>query len=142
MAQNTIFIPFVGLMLLTFIVWIYMYYLRLSYMYKNRIKPEALATSQGLLKTVPEKTNLPAENLSNLFELPVLFYALCVYLYLAQQVDSIYIVLAWCFLVFRVCHSVIHCTYNNVKQRFSVYILASVSMWAMLILVVYDFFTL
>jgi hypothetical protein len=133
MEQNAIFMPFLGMMLLTLAVWIYMYYLRLSFIVRNRLDPQALASNRNVAQNIPEKTNLPAENLANLFELPVIFYALSVYLYVAQQVDTIYIVQAWLFMALRVCHSLIHCTYNHVTQRFSVYILASVALWTMLI---------
>lgn len=133
MELDSIFMPFVGMMLLTLVVWLYMYFLRLSFIFRNRIAPQTLATVQELRSTIPEKINLPAENLANLAELPVIFYALCIYLYVSQQVDTIYIVMAWLFLAFRVCHSLIHCTYNHVIQRFGCYILASVTLWTMLI---------
>jgi hypothetical protein len=55
----------------------------------------------------------------------VLFYATCLYLYVTQQVDNLYLVLASCFLVFRIIHSVIHCSYNQVMHRFYAYLLAS-----------------
>jgi hypothetical protein len=35
--------------------------------------------------------------------------------------DGLLVILAWGFVFFRVLHSVIHCTYNNVNHRFAVY---------------------
>lgn len=133
MNQETIFIPFFGMMLLTIVVWIYMYYLRLSYFVRNNVDPQTVSTTSQLVKRVPDTVNSPSENLINLFELPVLFYSACVYLYITRQVDEVFLVLAYCFLVFRIGHSIIHCTYNNVLHRFYVYLLSSLALWAFII---------
>ena len=134
MNQQSIFIPFFGLMVHTILVWIYMYYERLRYLKRQNIDPQSLATSKEVVDLIPAKINTPSENLINLFELPVLFYATCIYLYVAHLVDMINLVLAYGFLVFRVGHSVIHCTYNNVMHRFYFYIISSLVLWAFIIL--------
>ena len=128
MNQESIFIPFFGLMLLTILVWIYMYYLRLSYMVFNKVDPQSLAATRQATELIPAKVNQPSENLINLFELPVLFYATCIYLYVTQQADTTSLVLGYCFLIFRVLHSVIHCTYNKVTHRFYVYVLSAITL--------------
>ena len=133
MNQNSIFIPFFGMMLLTIIVWVYMYYLRLSYIISNKVDPQSLATTPEAIDIIPAKVNTPSENLINLFELPVLFYATCLYLYVSQQVDTIYLAIAYCFFIFRVVHSVIHCTYNKVTHRFYVYVVSSLTLWIFII---------
>ena len=133
MNQNSIFIPFFGLMLITILVWVYMYYLRLSYIVSKKVNPQSLATTRQVIDVVPERLNSPSENLINLFELPVLFYATCIYLYVTQQVDYTYLTLAYCFLIFRTIHSVIHCTYNKVTHRFYIYALSSLILWAIII---------
>ncbi|MGD8484182.1 MAG: MAPEG family protein [Thioalkalispiraceae bacterium] len=133
MKQEAIFIPFFGLMLLTILVWIYMYYLRLSFFMREKIDPQSVATTHEMLNLVPARVNQPSENLANLFELPVLFYATCLYLYLTQQVDNLYLVLASCFLVFRIIHSIIHCSYNQVMHRFYAYLLASLMLGVIVI---------
>ena len=71
MNQQVIFGPFFGLMILTIVVWAYMYYQRLSFIKHNNIDPQSLATSEDALKLIPPKINTPSENLINLFELQV-----------------------------------------------------------------------
>jgi hypothetical protein len=61
----------------------------------------------------------------------VLFYATCLYLTVFGLVDDIYVNCAWAFLIFRVLHSLIHCTYNRVKHRFAAYIISSIAVWVM-----------
>lgn len=142
MDQASIFIPFVGMMLLTAAVWFYMYYLRLRFLVSEKIDPQQAATTQQMLEIVPYRVNLPSENLINLFELPVLFYALCIYLYITGQVSPAYLVLAYCFFAFRVMHSVIHCTYNRVTHRFYTYALSAFVLWAMVLMASVDLIAL
>lgn len=138
MHQESIFIPFFGLMLLTIGVWLYMYYLRISFFKRENIDPQSVATTSELLKQVPARINTPSENLINLFELPVLFYAVCIHLFITKQVDGMYLFLAYSFLFFRVGHSAIHCTYNKVMHRFILYVLSSVVLWVFIIFAFID----
>ena len=134
MNQQSIFIPFFGVMVLTILVWMYMYYERLRYVKRQNIDPQSLATSKEVVEMIPAKINTPSENLINLFELPVLFYATCIYIYVTHLVDMTNLLLAYGFLVFRVSHSVIHCTYNNVIHRFYMYIISSLILLVFIIL--------
>ena len=73
----------------------------------------------------------PSDNLKNLFELPVLFYALVLYLFVTDQVDATYVTSAWVFVVFRVLHSAVHCTFNLVLLRFWLYFISAAALWFM-----------
>ena len=132
MQQDAILAPMLGLMLLTFFVWAYMYYLRLGYISRQGVDPQDLATPEKGWTVLPESVNLPAHNLRNLAELPVVFYALCLYLFVTGSVDLVYVVAAWAFVGLRAVHSLIHCTVNNVKLRFASYFLGALVLWAML----------
>ena len=133
MSQETIFIPFFGIIVLTMIVWMYMYYLRLSFIAREQIDPQSLATVKQGEKIFPPDISKPSENLINLFEMPVLFYAVCLYLYATGSVDGLYLVMAFGFLAFRLLHSIIHCTYNKVTHRFYMYVISSLMLWIMIL---------
>ncbi len=133
MDQEAILIPFLGLMVLTIGVWVYMYSLRLPYLMRNKINPQDVSTAGKLTKIIPEKINFPSENLTNLLELPVLFYASCIYLYITNSVDYLYLTLAYSFLILRLGHSVIHCTYNKVMHRFYFYLGSSIVLWIIIV---------
>ena len=77
---GTILQPFFSLMVLTAVVWIYMYYRRLSFIIGNRVRPQDLTTPERASEILPESVRIPANNLRNLLELPLLFYVLCLYL--------------------------------------------------------------
>lgn len=132
MNGQEIFPPMLGVMLLTAAVWAYMYMLRISAMRKARVPVQTYTTPDKCAEILPESVNYPAYNLKNLFELPVLFYVLCLYLQVSGEVDSIYVATAWIFLAFRVLHSVVHCTSNVVMVRFYLYLCAAIALWFML----------
>ena len=140
MPQTAIFGPFLAQMLLTLLVWIYMYVRRIAFINGQRISPRALEVPGELTRLSPAAVSNPSDNLKNLFELPVLFYALVLYLYATSQVDAAYVVAAWAFVVFRVAHSVVHCTFNRVLVRFYCYLAASFAVWLMLVRAVLEHF--
>ena len=132
MDANEIFTPFIGMLLLTFFVWVHLYVRRISYTIKHRIHPQRLTTPEKGKALIPDEVSYPAYNLTNLFELPVVFYALCLYLYVTGNVDMAYVAAAWVFFLLRVSHSVVHCTFNRVIVRFWLYALSSLALWFML----------
>lgn len=128
--QQLIFLPLLAQVLLTALVWIWMYKTRIAEMQKKKIKPQALTSTleaAPLLKSVAG----PSDNFSNLFEVPVLFYVAVITLYVTQMTDSLFLSLATLFVILRYLHSFIHCSYNNVMQRFIVYIASTVTLWVM-----------
>ena len=120
------------MMVLTLVVWIVMYVRRIRYMVSARVHPQKVKTPEKAAALIPEEVSYPAHNLKNLFELPVLFYGLCLYLYATDSVDLTHVVSAWVFVGFRVLHSAMHCTTNHVMTRFRLYMLASLALWFML----------
>lgn len=130
--SHSIFEPLSTMMLLTFVVWIFMYIKRFSYIIPNKIPAQDLATPEMLNAALPEKVNRPSNNLKNLFELPVIFYALCLALHFTELLDGTFIYMAWAFVALRALHSAIQCTSNNVLPRFVAYFLSSLVLLAML----------
>jgi len=132
MPQTAIFGPFLAMMLLTGIVWFYMYVRRIRFLTANQIRPGDLASPAALAQISPLAVSNPSDNLKNLFEIPVLFYALALYLFATHQVDAAYVRAAWVFAAFRALHSAVHCTFNLVLLRFYLYLIATLALWFML----------
>jgi hypothetical protein len=130
MTQNAIFSPFFAMILLTFIVWGYMYVRRIWFITKRQLMPEELAPI-AFAQISPPCVSNPSDNLKNLFEMPVIFYALVLYLFLTEQVDTVYLVAAWGFVLFRIMHSAVHCTFNRIMLRFHLYLYSTISLWFM-----------
>jgi hypothetical protein len=66
---------------------------------------------------VPDYAHLPARHFINLFEVPVLFYAVCLAAIFLHLSGSAMVFLAWGFVFCRVVQAFIHMTYNNVLHR-------------------------
>ncbi len=132
MEQTAIFTPFFLMILLTLIVWVYMYAKRIPFIQKSNLNPEQLTPIEFARISPPEVAN-PSDNLKNLFEVPTIFYSLVLYLYVTNQVDTVYVTAAWTFVVFRVFHSAVHCTVNIIILRFWLYCISTLVLWFMVI---------
>ncbi len=132
MSQNAIFAPFFAQMFLTLAVWSYMYARRIPFILS--LGPGIdLAKTGELARLSPAAVSNPSDNLKNLFELPVLFYALALYLFVSHEVDGVYVWAAWVFVFFRAAHSLVHSTFNLVILRFYLYLIAALALWLMLL---------
>ncbi len=126
-------LPMIGVMVLTLAVWVVMFIKRLGYATANKIDAEDMKTPAMVQSVLPDEVSKASHNLKNLFEMPVLFYAICLALTLFGQVDPVHVYCAWTFLVFRILHSAIACSYNTVMHRFITYLIASLALWVMVV---------
>jgi hypothetical protein len=73
---------------------------------------------------------------SNQFELPVLFYVLTILAYVTRHAGTLFVVLAWVFVIFRLLQAYVHVTSNKVRLRgmfFGISALALAIMWIVFI---------
>ena len=132
MKNELILLPMLGMMVLTAIVWCVLYARRIPAMRRARKPAQTYTTPEKTVGILPDEVNYPAYNFRNLFELPVVFYALCLYFFVTETAQSADVFAAWLFLLFRVIHSAIHCTVNIVMARFVAYSAAALALWFML----------
>ena len=130
--RNAIFWPLIAQVAIVTLVAVRLYATRIAEMRARRINPQSLATTRtaaGALQDIAA-----ADNFRNLFEVPVLFFAVCCALAITDTVTAAQLALAWVFVVLRAAHSLIHVTYNRVMHRFGVYIASTLCvlvMWAL-----------
>ena len=82
----------------------------------------------GESPAVPGAVSIPNRNYMNLLELPMLFYVVCIVLYLTAGASTTAIALAWAYVVLRVVHSVIHLSYNRVVHRLAAFTASNVAL--------------
>jgi hypothetical protein len=85
---------------------------------------------------VPPDVTVLNRNFMNLLELPVLFYVVCLVLYVTARVSPALVGLAWLYAVLRLVHSFIHLTSNRVIARlvsFSASFVVLFAMWIWLL---------
>jgi hypothetical protein len=115
-------------MLLTLVVWVYMYGRRLPFIFSSGLDPKQM-TPLELARLSPPQVSNPSDNLKNLFELPTVFYVVVLYIYVTNQVDAAYLWAAWGFFLFRALHSAVHCTFNFIPLRFALYVVSAGALW-------------
>jgi len=128
MTQASILFPAFALVLLTFVVWLRMYYVRFSEARRHNIAIEDLTPFN---RNLPRTIAVSGDNLRNLCELPVLFYVAVGLILQLGATDASYVWLAWTYVALRYAHSYIHTGYNRISHRFTVYFLSSMVLWAM-----------
>lgn len=128
MDARSIYLPALAMAGLTFAVWWRMYFMRIGQMKRERIHPQKVATSAQASALLTDSR--AADNFSNLFELPVLFYAGALLALQQDLSDSGLLASAWAFAGLRALHSLVHCSYNRVAHRFVAYALGALALWA------------
>ena len=121
--------PCAAMVGLTALVWVNLYVDRLGGMRAKRIDPQALATARAAAGQL--ERSQAADNFRNLFEVPVLFYVLCVALALTDGSTRAFVAAAWAYVCLRVLHSVVHVTYNRVVHRFLAYVASTLLLFGM-----------
>lgn len=93
-----------------------------------RISPREYALGESA--QVPLSATLVNRNYMNLLELPLLFYVGCLVAYATAVPSGGLLAAAWCYVLLRGLHTVIHVTYNRVLHRFAAFAASNVALIA------------
>ena len=133
MAHSEFLYPIAAMVLLTAIVMFAMLKERIAEFKERRIHPQS-ASSSSQLSTVLKNTK-GADNYKNLFEMPVLFYVLCVILmFTTKALSPVLLGLAWVYVALRYWHSFVHVGYNKVMTRFKIFLSSAIVLLMMWVL--------
>lgn len=130
-SSTAIFWPVLAQVLLTYIV-----YLTVSSRRLGAVKAGTAKASDFKHPFIePEPSATAARNLVNQFELPVLFFAACLSLYVTGGAGIAALVAAWAFVLARAVHAYVHLTSNKVMLRrrlFIVSLMVNLVQWVLL----------
>jgi hypothetical protein len=129
LPDTAILLPPVAMVLLTFIVWLRLYSDRLTELRRRKIHPQQLATAYQAAQMLQNVQS--SDHFRNLFEVPVLFHALCAFVAISELTTLLLLACAWGFVVLRVLHAYIHLTGNQVVRRFQAYVASSLLLYFM-----------
>ncbi len=76
-------------------------------------------------KAWPDAVLKVSNNIDNQFEIPVVFFVLCLLFYGLDKVDDVVLSLAWAFVVSRYAHAYVHVGSNYVPLRLRIFALGS-----------------
>jgi len=113
MSNTAIFWPLIVQTVLIYVIYAIMSVRRREAVRSGLVKPSDFRVPQ----IEPEPSSTVVRNLVNQFELPFLFYVVCVILYMVNGVNDATIVLAWAFVATRIAHSWVHITTNRIRHR-------------------------
>ena len=99
---------------MNFIVMFHMRYMIVKAIKKRDVKYEYFRAYEG---SAPEYLLTSRHHYKNFFEIPILFYLLCLVLYMIDDVSAIDLWIAWLFVLFKGIHSYIRITSNYVPYR-------------------------
>ncbi|GAA2864987.1 MAPEG family protein [Aminobacter niigataensis] len=117
--QTAIFWPMLSQVLLVYIV-----YVVLGLRRRQAVRAGEARVNQFKTRVAePELSVTAANNTSNQFELPVLFYTACLALYVTDGASFVSVGLAWLFVATRYAHAWVHLTANRVRLRSLAFIL-------------------
>ncbi len=128
--------PMFSLVVLTTLVALATAYIRIKSAYSGVVHPKYFKQFSTEYD-VPNSMVQLGRNLNNLFEVPVLFYVVCLLTIVLNIAAPLLLTLAWLFVVFRVVHTAIHITYNHPLHRFIPFALSLVcvvSMWGVVVI--------
>lgn len=129
MTQESIFLPMLGMALLTFIVLGLIPQRRFKAVADKQVTPDDFALGES--PAVPGHVALANRNYMNLLELPMLFYAVCLALFVTGTVDGLALSIAWTYVALRAVHSAIHVTYNKVVHRLALFAVSNFVLMAL-----------
>ena len=126
-----------AMLVLTFTVASYLFKLRIAAVQTGKVKLSSFRLNTAA--DMPTDMLQAARNYSNLFEMPVFFYAAgTLSIALGFESPSI-ILLGWLFVFSRIAHSWIHLTSNNVIHRLQAFMVGNICVLLIWVILVWQY---
>ncbi|MBS0532750.1 MAG: MAPEG family protein [Proteobacteria bacterium] len=133
MSIKMILLPVFVEVVLTFILFWWMAYYRVTLIRSRAVHPRDIALRQP---NWPPHVLQVANAAHNQLELPVLFYVLTILAIITRKADVLFLTLAWIFVMSRLAHAYVHVTSNRISIRgpvFGIGLLVLSIMWLIFI---------
>lgn len=124
-VSTEILSPVVALLLLTSVVWAWMYITRIPAVRKAGMKLDPNLPKGQQMSELPAQVRWKADNYNHLLEQPTLFYAVALTLALLGGGEGLNVTLAWCYVGLRVVHSLQQTLWNKIEVRFVLFFISS-----------------
>ena len=135
MNQNLIYYPCFSLLILSALVLLRMFILRLKAVKDGRVDVKHFKTYSYAENNLPIEMLQASRNFTNLFEVPTLFYMISLFALVTQSVDRNLLILAWGYVLARYIHSFVHLTSNKIMPRMLSYMVSWLFLIAMAVIV-------
>lgn len=132
-VSTDILAPVTALLLLTCVVWLWMYLTRIPAVKKAGMQLDPNLPKGQQMAELPAKVRWKADNYNHLLEQPTLFYAVAFTLALLGAGEGLNVTLAWCYVALRVAHSLQQTLWNKIEVRFVLFFLSSLVLVALVL---------
>ncbi len=122
--------PTFVLVALIFVVLLTMFVQRGAHLRRNPPAPGTFDNGESALRYF-QPVEMAANNLRNLTEMPLLYFALVPLLLITHHAGHVQVVLAWVYVILRIIHSFIHIVPKHVPSRAMVYLVSCAVLMAM-----------
>ena len=129
MNSSHIFWPVLAQVFLTLVLFIILGARKAKVVKAGKVNRQQAALDN---RVWPEEVVKVSNNIANQFEVPILFYVLCVVLYSINAAGIVAVVLAYMFVVSRYAHAWVHVGSNYVPMRLWLFMVGCVVLLAML----------
>ncbi len=123
--------PVIILILWTLVMWAWMYATRVPAIMKLKMRMDPKAPSGKQMSQLPPEVRWKADNYNHLFEQPTIFYAVIFSLALLQTDFETNALIAWCYVVLRIVHSLVQALTNKIELRFAIFVLSNIPLFAL-----------
>ena len=114
MPIQYVLLPLFVQVLLTFCLYGWMAYHRVSLIRGGAVSPRDVALREP---NWPPRVLQISNAVHNQLELPLLFYVLTILAIMTRHADVLFVVMAWIFVLSRVAHAYVHVTSNRLQLR-------------------------
>lgn len=131
MSSHAIFFPMIAQVVLVILLYALLARRRAAAVKAGRAKVSQFRENLN----EPQDSLFARNSLANQFELPVLFYVVCLALFVTGGAGAWAVGLAWLFVASRYVHAAIHVTTNRIRHRQPAFIVGFavvIALWAML----------
>ena len=115
----TILYPLIAMIVLTLIVGVQLLYCNSKAILKGQVNIKSFRLFDS---EIPTNLQSISQHYKNMFELPILFYILCIMFILYNNYTNFDVIIAWGFVSFRFLHSLVRISNQNVYLRFGLFI--------------------
>jgi hypothetical protein len=129
MPEYLLIYPMLAMVLLTFVVLVRLFRSRIRMVREGHAPVSYFRTFQGSQE--PDYAVQHSRHFANLFEAPVLFYAVCLAAMVTGVTNGLLLTLAWGYVAARVLHAMVHLGGNRVRHRLRVYFVSWLLLLAM-----------
>lgn len=124
-VSTGILAPVIALLLLTCVVWAWMYITRIPAIAKIGMELDPNLPKGQQMSQLPPRVRWKADNYNHLLEQPTMFYAVALTLALLGAGEGLNVTLAWCYVGLRVIHTLQQTLWNKIEVRFVLFSLSS-----------------